>query len=205
MNDIVSESPTSESRQWIGRFLIAVVLGEAIWAFLVAITTHLAIPAMARLMGVADEQSPLYLGRGDYNVPALLAAALQLCLAGIVAVLLSSWSQRSVRVRTRVVSRVAAPSTDAVPSIVAPPAVPIAAQAQVPAIPVASRIAETPAVAANTQIASANIEPVLASAPPAVASTQPAATPPSAAPPAKPKKAKPVYYNIVGEPIEDDE
>ena len=201
MNDIVSESPAAESKRWIGRFLIAVVLGEAIWAFLVAITNHLAIPAMARLIGVADEQSPLYLGHGDYNVPALFAAVLQLCLAGIVAVLLNSWSQRGGRVRTRVVSRTAVSRIDSVaPSILAPP---VTTSAAAPSITssAATPIAGTPPAPANTP--SVPAQPVAASVQTPV--PQPTQAAPPSSSPAKPKKAKPVYYNIVGEPIEDDE
>ncbi len=202
MNDVVTESPAAESRKWIGRFLIAVVLGEAIWAFLVAITNHLAVPAMARVIGVADEQSPLYLGRGDYNIPALFAAVLQLCLAGIVAVLLNSWSQRTVRVRTRIVSRSTAPRAESVPSIIAPPVAPPAAPASMTVTAVPLRVAETQAE--NPQPVSVVPQPMQAQ--PAAASSQPVAATPPAAPPAKPKAKKTVYYNIVGEPIiEDDE
>src|SRR5215472_794978 len=173
MNDGVTESPAAESRKWIGRFLIAVVLGEAIWAFLVAITNHVAVPAMARVIGVADEQSPLYLGRGDYNIPALFAAVLQLCLAGIVAVLLNSWSQRTVRVRTRIVSRSTVPRTDAVPSIIAPPVASPAAPASMTLTAAPLRVAETQAVPANPQPVPVGPQPIEAQ--PAALSSQPVA------------------------------
>ena len=68
-------------KKWIGGIVIAVVLGEAIWAFLVSITINLALPAMARVMG-GDAQSPLYLGKGDFNVQALFTSFLELCLLG---------------------------------------------------------------------------------------------------------------------------
>jgi hypothetical protein len=104
MNEIrqvaASESSPADSRKWIGRILIGVVLGEAIWGFLASITTNLALPAMARFMG-GDDQSPLYLGKGDFKVAPLFTSLLELCFAGIVAVFLNSWSQRAGRVRSK--------------------------------------------------------------------------------------------------------
>jgi hypothetical protein len=104
MNEIqqaaASESSPADSRTWIGRILIGVVLGEAIWGFLASITTNLALPAMARFMG-GDAQSPLYLGKGDFEVAPVFTSLMELCFAGIVAVLLNSWSQRAGRVRSK--------------------------------------------------------------------------------------------------------
>jgi hypothetical protein len=96
----VSESSPADSRTWIGRILIGVVLGEAIWGFLASITVNLVLPAMARFMG-GDAQSPLYLGKGDFNVAALFISLLELCFAGIVAVVVNSWSQRTRGVRSK--------------------------------------------------------------------------------------------------------
>ncbi len=98
--------------------VIAVVLGEAIWGFLVSITTNLAVPAMARVMG-GDIQSPLYLGKGDFNVQALFTSFLELCFAGIIAVLLNSWSQKPGRDRAKPV-RLAPVEARATP-VVTPP------------------------------------------------------------------------------------
>src|ERR1700751_4061100 len=96
------ESSSADSIKWIGGIVIAVVLGEAIWEFLVSITINLALPAMARDMG-GDAQSPLYLGKSGFNVPALFTSFLELCFAGILAVLLNSWSQKPARVRPKLV------------------------------------------------------------------------------------------------------
>jgi hypothetical protein len=96
------ESSQADSRKWISRIVIAVVLGEAVRGCLVSITNNLALPAMARVMG-GDPQSPLYLGKGDVNVQALFISVLELCFAGIVAVLLNSWSQKPRLVRPRTV------------------------------------------------------------------------------------------------------
>jgi hypothetical protein len=175
----VPESSPADSRQWIGRILIGVVLGEAIWGFLVSITTNLALPAMARVMG-GDPQSPFYQGKGDFNVPGLFSSVLELCFAGIVAVLLNSWSQK----RGRVVS------TPARIASIAPSVHP----------QVATRPADSPEVpAADTALqAKTAVTPVQ----PAPQPAQPTAP---VAKPAKPKHPKEVYYNIVGEPVEPDD
>jgi hypothetical protein len=199
------ESPAAESRRWIGRFLIAVVLGEALWGFLVSITTNLAQPAMSRVLG-ADPQSPLYLGRGDFNVPALFTAVVELCFAGIVAVFLNAWTQKAPRTRTVVVRQgpVAVPRQAPAPSAAPAPSpapvsisAPVATSAPVASPPVAAP-ADSPAPAAIAPTPTAPPEPI---AQPAL---QEKRSPQSVAPPA-PKKPKKVYYNIVGEAIESDD
>jgi hypothetical protein len=173
------ESSPEDSRTRIGRIVIAVVLGEAIWGFLVSITNNLAVPAMARAMG-GDPQSPLYLGKGDFNVQALFTSVLELCLAGIVAVLLNSWSRQPGRVRAKTVR---------IPPVEAPPPPVVALPATPPA---------TPAANPATQEAEAPVRT-------APSAPQPPPPSPQTAQPAKPKPQKAVYYNIVGEPVDPDD
>jgi hypothetical protein len=207
-----SESSTLDAGAWIGRVVIAVLVAEAIWGFIVSVTNGLILPLLARTMG-ADVQSPLYLGKGDFNVPALFTAVLELCFAGISAVILNSFLQRKPRmVRSK------SPRVSPIP-------IEPAAQAQRPVPP------PMPAVVAPTQPAVSVPPPVAAPVPTPSSAAQPAASPspgqfwsppepapqPKAAAPAsppkqpakptKPKQPKEVYYNIVGEPInptEDD-
>jgi hypothetical protein len=127
----------------------------------------------------ADPQSPLYLGKSDFNFAALFTAVLQLCFGGIVAVLLYSWAREPRRIRTKVVQRatvVEQPRAAVVPAVDSTP------------IPVAE-------------------PPVPPSKPVKPLEAAPLPTPQPAQPsqPAKPKKPKEVYYNIVGEPIESDD
>ncbi len=49
--NVSAPESSSDSRKWIGRIVIAVVLGEAIWGFLVSITNYLVLPAMAKVIG----------------------------------------------------------------------------------------------------------------------------------------------------------
>jgi hypothetical protein len=172
-------APDADSRKWIAGIVIAVVLGEAIWGFLVSITSNLFVPAMARVMG-GDAQSPLYLGKGDFNFQALFISVLELCFAGITAVMLNAWSQKPGHVRPKSVR--ATPVEAPAAPIVAPPA------------------ASPAAPAADTAIdeATAPVKNVL-SAP------RPPAPSPQVPKPAKPQPPKEVYYNIVGEPVDPDD
>jgi hypothetical protein len=158
--------------------VIAVVLGEAVWGCLVSITNNLALPAMARVMG-GDPQSPLYLGKGDVNVQALFISVLELCFAGIVAVLLNSWSQKPRLVRPRTVRLTPVQASPA--PVVAPPA------------------PSPPTEAADTATQAKAPAPTVLSTP------QPAPPSPEMARSAKAKPPKAVYYNIVGEAVDPDD
>jgi hypothetical protein len=199
MNEILKTPEPADTRTWIGRVLIGVILGEAVWGFLVSLTTNLVLPAMARFMG-GDPQSPLYLGKGDFNVAGLFIAILELCFAGIVAVALNAWTQKGTPVRVKTV-RVA--------SIPAPPAIPAAprptASAAVPAsmAPV-EPITTTPSEAGEV-MPSVPPPPAAPQTPSRAAQAAPPKPGPQPAKPAKPKRPKEVYYNIVGEPIESDD
>ena len=182
------ESASLDPGQWIGRVLIAVILGEGIWGLIASLTNNLLLPFLARNMG-ADVQSPLSLGKGDFNVPALFMSVLELCFAGIVAVILNSWVRRRPRSRRgKPVRLVPIPSdpTITVPSL--PAVVPVQAAAPVPAPP------KAPAPAAPTSSSGQFWAPPEPSRPKA-------ATPPPPAKPAKPKPPKEIIYNSVGEPI----
>jgi len=194
MDEVSKASPQPsalDSGRWIALVVLAVILAEGIWGLLVSLTNNLVVPFLARTMG-GDAQSPFYLGKGDFNVPALFVSLLQRCFAGIVAVILSYWAGRKpklVRVKSMRVTPVAPQAAAAVPARAAAP----------------------------TQAASSG--PLPAASPPAAPSASPAEfwSPPKPQPrvapasplpppkPAKPKPPKEVYYNIVGEPINPTE
>jgi hypothetical protein len=204
------EWSAADTGRWIGRVIIAVILAEAIWGFIASLTGNLILPLLARTMG-GDVQSPLYLGKGDINVPALFASVLELCFAGIVAVVLNSLLQRKpklIRVKTVRVSPIPAQA-------VAPP--PSPQRAVVPVQVVAPESPPSPPVVTLSVPEPPPPPPAPATPPEQFRATpEPApqakavAPPPPPKPPAKPAKPKPpkeVYYNIVGEPInptEDD-
>jgi hypothetical protein len=180
------------SRRWIGRLVIAVVLGAAIWNFIVALTVDVVVPGLARVME-ADPQSALYLGKGDINIAAVFVSLLELCFAVIAGLAVNALSEHRPRpARKKSATRAPLP---ALPSI-APPAA-----AASPAIPVAAPRETT--VPTPTQIAAASPPPR-----PAQPATPPRVVAPNPAQPAKaekPPKPKKVYYNSVGDPIEVDD
>jgi hypothetical protein len=200
------EASSADAGKWIGRVVIAVLLAEAIWGFIASITNNLLLPLLARTMG-GDVQSPLYLGKGDFNVPALFTSVLELCFAGIAAVVLNSWIQRRPKAARGKVARVSP-----IPQATVTRPSPIAVAPVEPAVPVPPPVAAT---AAASAISSAMESSSPAQSPPAGFWSPPQAArpkttsepPPPKAPakPAKPKPPKDVYYNIVGEPINPTE
>lgn len=188
------ESSPADSSRWIGRVIIAVIVAEAIWGLIVSLTNNLVLPAMARIME-ADVQSPLYLGKGDYNVPALFASVLEACLVGIVAVSLNAWLQRKPKLaRTKSVRLTPPVAQTRAPA--ASPSTAVAPTQTASTMPVQTKTSVTPQPVAQ---ASATPSPTPPSSPSAPPSTSKATT--------KPKPPKEVFYNIVGEPLtsEDDE
>jgi hypothetical protein len=180
--------------KWIGVAVAAVILAEGVWGILVSLTRSLLLPLLARFLGV-DPHSPLYLGPGDINVPDLFGSILQLCLAGIVFLIIKSWAAKPARVKTLRPRKIAQQPVTSSVSIV-PESAPIAAAAQAatasasPSLPTPMPQAATPI--ARTEVAStgsrpAPVKPVKPEKPP------------------KPEKPKEVYYNIVGEPINPTE
>jgi hypothetical protein len=165
-----------------------------------------------------DPQSPLYLGKGDFNVPAIFSSILELCLAGIVAVLLNQWSRSAqVRVRMKIVKTGATAARASMPSILptSMPSISPTSTQSIPSAPaVRSSMVNSAATTAPPQsIPTSPSTPVGLQVPtpmvpqPKPPISQPAAPPKPAAPakPEKPKKPKEVYYNIVGEPINPSE
>jgi hypothetical protein len=183
-NQTSATESTPSPRKLAGQLVAAVILAEGIWGFLASVANNLVVPLLARTME-ADPQSPLYLGKGELNIPAVFTSVLALCLAGIVFVLLYEWSRRkSTPARVKmVVKKTSQPDVGQL-SITAPPQ-PVPPPRN--AAPPVAQVSQAPA-------------PV----PPPPLQSKPA---PPVATPAKPAKSKEVYYNIVGEPInptEDD-
>lgn len=190
-SQVSPQGVSQDPGRWIGRVIVGVLVAEGIWGVLLALTRDLIVPFLSRLMGV-DAQSAVPLGKGDFSGASIFTAVMQLCLAGLVAVMVNVWVSRPPRARRR-----AATKSGSSMSVV-PPAIPTAMPAPVSA---------TPINAAPMTPAKAPVAPqVVSSTPPAPKQT-PTPAPP-AAQPTKPRPPKEVRYNIVGEPIspmEDDE
>ena len=197
-------SPPLALGKWLGLVVAAVVLAEGIWSILASLTKSLLLPLMARAIG-GEAQSPL--GKGDFNIPNLFVAVVELCLAGIVFLSIKIWATRGAPAAPRV-RREAAPSrmvvTEPAPSIVPRTAAaePETTPAPAPVLPV------PPPAISQAPIPPPPKPPAAISQAPTPPPPKPPPPPPPSLPPAKakkPEKPKEVYYNIVGEPITPDE
>lgn len=207
-------SEGADGRRWIGRIIIAVILGEAIWGLIVSVMNNLVVPWLGDVMG-QSAGLPTSFTQRPYNYPDLFVSVLEFCIAGLVAAVLNYFFQRPNARRVKPV-RSTIPIAPVEPARMVPQAAVTPALTHTGMTPTVSPVA--PAVPA------AKPDPVIPSAAVAVAPTPPVARPvtPSApavansvaakpvptapkAEPAKPKKPKEVYYNIVGEPMPSDE
>jgi hypothetical protein len=223
-----------ETRRWMGRLLIAVIVGEGIWNFIVSMMNYVIVPWIGEVMGQSSGLPSSFTQR-PYNYPDLFVSIIELCLAGLVAVGINAFFQRPQRVRVKIQKKAVAPATIAplpqqpLSPVPQPQAAMPVAQPQPPAaLPVAPKPVATPqgpAPVVNTApvhsqatitrpIPASSVEtrpiPVpLAPTPAPVVKPVPAAPPaPGATKPSTPpvpKKPKKVYYNSVGEPIEFDD
>ena len=215
-------SEGTDARNWVGRIIIAVILGEAIWNLIVSIMNNLVVPWLGDVMGQSSGLPTSFTQR-PYNYPELFVSAVEFCIAGIVAAILNYFFQRQRPGRVKPVKS-SVPATveiaRVVPHLVAPAAMNHATSPVSPPVPVArpdpvslpAPVTVTPAAPAPFG-APAPVARPLTVAPPAppvansVAKPLPPAPktePPKPEPP-KPKKPKEVYYNIVGEPMPSDE
>ena len=212
-------SERADARKWIGRIIMAVILGEAIWSLIVSVMNNLVVPWLGDVMGQSSGLPTSFTQR-PYDYPDLFVSVIEFCIAGIIAVILNyffRW-QRAGGVKP---VKSSVPTASVEPTRVVPQAAAAAAmtQATSPVAPPAPAVKPDPVSPPATVTASpAAPAPFVALAPEArhvaVATPAPqvansvAAKPlpptPRAEPP-KLKKPKEVYYNIVGEPMPSDE
>jgi large-conductance mechanosensitive channel len=91
--DQIEKTFTSEPRRLIGRIIIAVILGEAIWAMIVSIMNNLVVPWLGDVMGQSSGLPTSFVQR-PYNYPELFVSILEVCIAGLVAAILNYFVQR---------------------------------------------------------------------------------------------------------------
>ncbi|MGH9502895.1 MAG: hypothetical protein ACRD20_08595 [Terriglobales bacterium] len=129
MTDPAGKTPVPEgpeARQWIGRIIIAVILGEAIWNLIVSAVTNLVVPWLGDVMGPSSGLPTSFIQR-PYDYPAFFVSLLESCIAALTAAILNYLFQRRRKLRTMSVKRSAAP-------VVSPPMVP-APVVPVPVVP----------------------------------------------------------------------
>jgi large-conductance mechanosensitive channel len=207
------------------RLLIAVILGQAIWSLMVSLMDNVVVPWLGAVMGPSSGLPASFIQR-PYDYPDLFVSIVELCLAGLVAVLINHFFQRPVRMKVVAQKRPVAPAT--VSPVEIPPPTPAMAPTPAPrpstppVVPPAPVVVQPPPVRpAPVQVVEPqpSPRPIVQPAPPPtpvlkpvqpapVAAPVPAAVKPPPVPPpvsSKPKPPKKIYYNSVGEPIEFDD
>ena len=207
-----SEKP--DARKWIGRIIIAVILGEAIWSLIVSVMNNLVVPWLGDVVGQSSGLPASFTQR-PYDYPDLFISVAEFGVAGLIAVILNYFFQRQRTGRVKPVKSVVA-TAPVEPARVIPEALttvakttpPVAAPAVLvkpdPVVPASPRPVDPPAPAAF--VSPARPAAVAPQPSPAADSAAPKTLPvaPKAEPP-QVKKPKETYYNSVGEPLPSDE
>jgi hypothetical protein len=221
-------SDGGDTRRWIGRLIIAVLLGEAIWGLIVSFMNHVFVPWLGDIMGPSSGLPTSFTQR-PYNYPELFVSVFEFCIAGLVAAIINFFLQRSSARRGKTVKTISPPGPVRVISQAAPPPAPpviapppfeitpavspepapvqdVRMYPVIPSIlvPAASAEPSAPVPPAPQPAVVAPVAPATVPAAPKPVAAKPAPPAPKAEP-AKPQKPKNVYYNIVGEPMPSDE
>jgi hypothetical protein len=213
----ISEKSTAtgtDPRKWLGRVIIGVLLGEAIWNLIVSAMNNLFVPWLGDVMGQSSGLPASFTQR-PYNYPDFFVSFWESCVAAFMAAVLNYFFQRRTAERVK-------------PAKTAVPAKPVEAPVSVsqnPALELASREPSPPTAAVPVvkpdpvMYASVTVmPPAPINAPePAVITTDalevppdpllPTAKPPRSVPKieSKSEKRREVYYNLVGEPLPIDD
>jgi large-conductance mechanosensitive channel len=212
----------ADARTWVGRIIVAVILGEAIWGLIVSVMNNLIVPWLGDVMGQSSGLPTSFTQR-PYDYPDLFISVLEFCMAGTMAVILNYFFQRQ-RAGTVKPMKSSVPTAPVEPAQVVRQAAGAAAMtlAMSPVTspaPVAKPDPVTPplTVGQGAPAPSVALAPVARAAavapPPAALAARPVANsvatkplqPAPKAEPSKLKKPQEVYYNIVGEPLPSDE
>src|SRR3954470_21158125 len=87
-------------RKWTGRIIIAVILGEAVWALIVSVMNNVIVPWLGDLMGPSAGLPTSFVQR-PYNYPELFVSIFEVCIAGLVAAILNYFVERPQVQRTK--------------------------------------------------------------------------------------------------------
>ncbi|HYM08133.1 MAG TPA: hypothetical protein VEU11_16405 [Terriglobales bacterium] len=100
----------ADTRRWMARIIIAVILGEALWGLLVSLVNNVFVPWLGDAMGPSSGLPTSFTQR-PYNYPDLFVSVFEFCVAGLVAAILNYFFQppTASRVKTSKSSIPAAP------------------------------------------------------------------------------------------------
>jgi len=120
----VLPSDGADGRGWIGRIIIAVILGEAIWGLIVSVMNNVIVPWLGDVMGQSGGLPTSFTQR-PYNYPDLFVSIFEFCIACLVAAILNYFFQRPRAARVRsvksAISAVPAAPMQVIPQSVAIP------------------------------------------------------------------------------------
>ena len=206
-------SEKSEARKWIGRIIIAVILGEAIWSLIVSVMNNLVVPWLGDVVGQSSGLPASFTQR-PYDYPDLFVSVLEFCVAALLAVILNSFFQRQRAGGVTPVKSVVA-TVPVEPARLVPQAVTAVAKTTSPVVSPAFVVRPDPVVPPSPPVAPAAPATFVSPARPVASSTQSPPVADSLAPKPLPgapkaeapkvKKAKETYYNSVGQPLPSDE
>ncbi|MGC2183386.1 MAG: hypothetical protein WA637_08915, partial [Terriglobales bacterium] len=182
MNETVKpfQSEPTDTRRWIARIIMAVILGEAIWGLIVSLMNNVVVPWLGDVMGQSSGLPTSFTQR-PYDYPDLFVSVLEFGVAALVAALLNYFFQgRTAKTIKTVKSSAPAPSTE--PARVFPQPTSTAALTQTPS----PYTPAAPVIKAEPVAATA---PAAVSVPPVAPPQRPASAPPTA--PATDTAAKP--------------
>ena len=200
-------SEGADARGWIGRIIVAVILGEAVWNLIVSLMNNLLVPWLGDVMGQSSGLPTSFTQR-PYNYPDFFVSVFEACIAGLVAAVLNYFFQRrrTVKVKSAVSSL---PASPVIPSRVASPVIAppvITATTARPATVMQPAILNQPDVSQSSvpqaKVAPAPLAPPLISAPPVAKPEPPIPAPVAAVPTTMPESVNktPASASVVATP-----
>ena len=115
----------ADTRRWMGRLIIAVILGEALWGLIVSLVNNVFVPWLGDAMGQSSGLPTSFTQR-PYNYPELFVSVFEFCIAGLVAAILNYFFQPPTARRVKT-SKSPVPAAPPGPIRVVPQAAPSAA------------------------------------------------------------------------------
>lgn len=197
----------ADARRWVGRLIIAVLLGEAIWNLIVSVMNNLFVPWLGDVMGQSSGLPTSFTQR-PYNYPDLFVSVFEACIAGLIAAVLNYFVQRPTARKMKTVQG-PVPVTPVQLLRTIPQAAPSAIPSPIPsAIPPSAAPSVTPTETPSPVVPfapAARVEPISATTPAAMVPPPPSVAPLTPAPVAKPAAVAPaapaVADSVVTKPL----
>src|SRR6478736_5467163 len=93
-------SDGTDARRWIGRLILAVLLGEALWSLIVSVMNNVVVPWLGDVMGPSSGLPTSFTQR-PYDYPDLFVSVFEFCIAGLAAAILNYFLQQPAKRKIR--------------------------------------------------------------------------------------------------------